>query len=207
SRVLCRPRAFNMLQQELEGSINQRMHGTREKLLEHFDAQIHDLLKVQREKAEQQLGHTSRLFWRLTRHQLAQYAVFDDDRLAFELTESPIAKAPTGIYELIRKDHAPSEHAYLYRLSHPLGEHVLDTGRRLQTPVAHVTFDLSGHDAKLSAPQNLPDKAGWLELNLLELESFQREEHLVFTALTDSGTPLDDEHCELLFRLQATVQP
>jgi ERCC4-related helicase len=199
--------AFNKLQQELEGSINQRMDETREKLLEHFDAQIHDLLKVQREKAEQQPNHTSRLFWRLTRHQLTQYAVFDDNALAFELTESPVAKAPTGTYELIRKDHTPSEHAQLYRLSHPLGEHVLDTGRRLETPVAEVTFDLSGHDAKLSALRNLPDKAGWLELNLLELESFQREEHLVFTALTDSGNLLDNEHCELLFCLQANVQP
>ena len=195
-------RAFNELQKELEENINQRMQETQEKLLEHFDAQIHDLLKIQRERAEQQLDRVSRLFWQLTRHQLARFATFDEKRLAFDLKESPLAKVPTGAYELIRKGEKPSEHAHLYRLSHPLGEYVLDTGRRLETPVTEMVFNLSGHEAKLSALQNLPERSGWLELNLLELQSFQQEEHLVFTAITDGGKLLDEEQCELIFRLQ-----
>ncbi|WP_372985267.1 SNF2-related protein [Marinobacter sp.] len=195
-------RAFNELQKELEENINLRMQETQEKLLEHFDAQIHDLLKIQRERAEQQLDRVSRLFWQLTRHQLARFATFDEKRLAFDLKESPLAKVPSGAYELIRKGEKPSEHAHLYRLSHPLGEYVLDTGRRLETPVTEMVFNLSGHEAKLSALQNLPEKSGWLELNLLELQSFQQEEHLVFTAITDGGTLLDEEQCELIFRLQ-----
>jgi ERCC4-related helicase len=194
--------AFNELQKELEESINQRMQETQEKLLEHFDAQIHDLLRIQRERAEQQLDRVSRLFWQLTRHQLSRFATFDESRLAFELKESPLIKVSTGSYELIRKGEKPSEHAHLYRLSHPLGEYVLDTGRRLETPVTEMVFNLSGHEAKLSALQNLPEKRGWLELNLLELQSFQREEHLVFTAITDSGKLLDEEQCELIFRLE-----
>lgn len=195
-------RAFNELQKELEENINRRMQETQEKLLEHFDAQIHDLLKIQRERAEQQLDRVSRLFWQLTRHQLARFATFDEKRLAFDLKESPLAKVPAGAYELIRKGEKPSEHAHLYRLSHPLGEYVLDTGRRLETPVTEMVFNLSGHEAKLSALQNLPEKSGWLELNLLELQSFQQEEHLVFTAITDGGKLLDEEQCELIFRLQ-----
>jgi len=197
--------AFNDLQKELEESINRRMQETQEKLLEHFDAQIHDLLKIQRERAEQQLDLVSRLFWQLSRHQLSPFATFDDSHLAFELNESPLTKVPTGSYELIRKGQKPSDHAHLYRLSHPLGEYVLDTGRRLETPVTEMVFNLSGHEAKLSALQNLPEKSGWLELNLLELQSFQREEHLVFTAVTDNGQLLDEEQCELIFRLQGEV--
>jgi SNF2 family DNA or RNA helicase len=197
--------AFNDLQKELEESINRRMQETQEKLLEHFDAQIHDLLKIQRERAEQQLDRVSRLFWQLTKHQLSPFATFDEKRLAFELNESPLTKVPTGAYELIRKGEKPSEHAHLYRLSHPLGEYVLDTGRRLETPVTEMLFNLTGHEAKLSALQNLPEKSGWLELNLLELQSFQREEHLVFTAVTDDGQLLDEEQCELIFRLQGEV--
>ncbi|MFL1465158.1 SNF2-related protein [Marinobacter sp. HN1S83] len=197
--------AFNDLQKELEESINRRMQETQEKLLEHFDAQIHDLLKIQRERAEQQLDRVSRLFWQLTRHQLSSFATFDENRLAFELNESPLTKVPAGSYELIRKGEKPSDHAHLYRLSHPLGEYVLDTGRRLETPVTNMVFNLSGHEAKLSALQNLPEKSGWLELNLLELQSFQREEHLVFTAVTDDGQLLDEEQCELIFRLQGDV--
>ncbi|MCH8536280.1 MAG: DEAD/DEAH box helicase family protein [Alkalimonas sp.] len=198
--------AFDQLQKELEQSINQRMQETQEKLLEHFDEQIHDLLRIQREKAEQQLDRVSRLFWQLTRHQLDHCAEFDDSHLRFELSQSPVAEVPTGTYELIRKGEKPGEHAHLYRLSHPLGEYVLDTGRRLEAPVVELVFDLTGHEARFSALENLPCRSGWLELNLLELQSFQREEHLVFTGLTDNQTLMDQELCELLFRLVARVE-
>lgn len=197
--------AFNALQKELEGSINQKMQETQEKLLEHFDARIHDLLKVQRERAEQQLDRISRLFWQLTRHQLNARALFDETLLNFELKEPPLDSIQTGLYALIRKGQQPPEHANLYRLSHPLGEYVLDTGRRLDTTSAQIAFNLSGHHVKLSGLDDWVGKSGWLELNQLELDSFQREEHLVFTALTDDRQMLDQEQCELLFQLEATV--
>ena len=197
--------AFNELQKELEDSIAKRMQETQEKLLEHFDARIHDLLKVQREKAEQQLDRIGKLFWSLTRHQLSQSAHFDNDNLAFELHSPPLANVPEGRYSLIRKRHEIPEHSHLYRLSHPLGEHVLDTGRRIITPTANLTFNLSGYPLKLSALEDLIGQSGWLELNQLELDSFQREEHLVFTGVTGEKGLLDQEQCELLFQLSATV--
>ena len=199
--------AFSELQKELEDSINEKMQETRDKLFEHFDASIHDILRIQRERAEQQLDIISRLFWQLTRHQLAERADFDSDALRFRLYKSPVPAVPNGDYALIRKGEEPPAHAHLYRLSHPLGEHVLDTGRRLTTPVVHLHFDLSGHPVKLSGLEALAGRSGWLELSQLELESFQREEHLVFTGITDKQTLLDQEQCELLFHLAATAGP
>ncbi|MDO6563859.1 SNF2-related protein [Amphritea sp. 1_MG-2023] len=197
--------AFNTLQKELEDSINKKMQETQEKLLEHFDARIHDLLKIQRERAEQQLDRISRLFWQLTRHQLRANAEFNDDQLTFELIESPLDKFKKGPYALIRKGQQPPEHTYLYRLSHPLGEYVLDTGRRIDTPTVEIDFNLTGHHVKLAGLKKVRGKSGWLELNQLELDSFQREEHLVFTAITDDRQQLDQEQCELLFQLSGNV--
>ena len=197
--------AFNALQKELEASINQKMQETQEKLLEHFDARIHDLLRIKREQAEQQLDRISRLFWQLTRHQLTHYARFNDQALSFTLANSPVTTAPNGDYTLIRKGEQPPEHVHLYRLSHPLGEYVLDSARRLHTPVVQLTFDLSGHPVKLLGLKPFIGQSGSLELNLLELESFQREEHLVFTAMTDDKQLLDQEQCELLFQLWADM--
>lgn len=197
--------AFNELQNELEDSIAQKMQETQEKLLEHFDARIHDLLKVQREKAEQQLDKISRLFWNLTQHQLAQIAEFDEHNLAFNLNTPPLPTIPQGHYALIRKGIEPPEHSHLYRLSHPLGEHVLDTGRRISAPVAKLRFNLTDYPLKLSALEKLTGQSGWLELNQLELDSFQREEHLVFTGVTDQQVLLDQEQCELMFQLTAEV--
>ena len=197
--------AFNALQKELEESINQKMQETQAKLLEHFDVRIHELLRIKREQAEQQLDRISRLFWQLTRYQLSNHASFNDQALSFTLTDSPVSSVPDGDYTLIRKGEQPPEHVHLYRLSHPLGEYVLNSARRLSTPVAQLAFDLSGHSVKLSGLKSFTGQSGWLELNLLELESFQREEHLVFTALTDNKELLDQEQCELLFQLWADM--
>ncbi|MEX1670039.1 SNF2-related protein [Zhongshania guokunii] len=196
--------AFDALQKELEASIQQKMHETQEKLLEHFDSQIHDLLKVQHQRAEQQLDRIGRLFWRLTRHQLVDVASFDDDRLRFELPAPPLKSVAGGSYALIQKGKPVPEHCHLYRLSHPLGEYVLDTGRRLVTPVRELRFHLSEHKTKMSALEGYVGKSGWLELNQLELDSFQREEHLVFTAVTDEHVLVDQELCEQLFQLEAS---
>ncbi len=197
--------AFDALQKELEDSINQRMDATREKLLEHFDEQIHELLKVQHEKAEQQLDRMQRMFWQLTQHQLRNKATFNSDKLTFTLHQSPLNKVPTGEYALIQKGKEKQEHQYLYRLSHPLGEHVLDEARRLITPVSEVHFDLSGHGTKISALANAKHSQGWLELSQLSLQSFASEEYLVLTNLSDSGEVIDSEFSELLFRLGARV--
>lgn len=197
--------AFDALQKELEDSINQRMDATREKLLEHFDEQIHELLKVQHEKAEHQLDRMQRMFWQLTQHQLRNKATFNSDKLTFTLHQSPLNKVPTGEYALIQKGKEKQEHQYLYRLSHPLGEHVLDEARRLITPVSEVHFDLSGHGTKISALANAEHRQGWLELSQLSLQSFASEEYLVLTALSDNGQVIDSEFSELLFRLHARV--
>lgn len=195
--------AFDALQKELEGSINKKMQETQEKLLEHFDAQIHDLLRIQHQRAEEQLDRISRLFWSLTRHRLANCAKFDQEHLQFTLNTSPVEKVELGEYALIQKGEGLPEHCHLYRLSHPLGEYVLDTSRRLETPTVQLEFDLSNHPVKFSALDPYVGCAGWLELNQLELDSFQREEYLVFTAVTDDRKLLDQEHCEQLFQLAA----
>lgn len=197
--------AFTQLRKELENVINERLRDTQSKLLDHFDENIHELLRLQRDRAEAQLDRIGRLFWRLTRHQLHAVASFDNTALAFTLQTSPCDQAPAGRYQLIRKGQPVPVHSYTYRLTHPLGEHVLQQGRQLQTPTATLAFDLTHHDARILMLEQLQSRSGWLELNLLQLDSFQQEEHLVFTALTDKGELLDQEACERLFNLAAAA--
>ena len=196
--------AFDKLQKELEDSIANRMAETEAKLFDNFDQQIHEILKIQKQKAEDQLDIISRLFWQLTQYILANVASFDNDKLSFTLKQ-PIATSPTGNYRLKRKgtDKNAPEAAYIYRLNHPLGEYVLNQGRALETPITQIQFDLTNHPYKLSALENLSCQSGWLELNQLELQSYQDEEHLIFTALSDTGELLDQERCEQLFTLSA----
>ena len=111
-----------------------------------------------------------------------------------------------GRYHLISKTQPNVPGDFLYRLSHPLGEWVIDTGKACPTPLATVTFDVSHYPAKLSMVEAIKGQSGWLTLQHLAIDSFDTEEHLLFSAFTDSGKSLDQETCERLFHCSATVE-
>ena len=152
------------------------------------------------------LDRISRLFWTLTKFILADHAAFDDDALTFDLKRprNPIQARPLPPDF---QDAAERPRRFLYRLSHPLGEWVIDTGKTCPTPIAQVTFDVSHYPAKLSMVEALKGQSGWLNLQHLAIDSFDTEEYLLFSAFTDSGKSLDQETCEHLFNCSATVEP
>lgn len=198
-------RSFKQLRDELEDQINQKMKLTQELLLEHFDADIHDLLKIQKERAEYQLDKISRLFWISTKYILEKYAKFNNEKLSFDLAKPPILNTPSGKYQLIRKGERVPENTFLYRLTHALGEYVLESAKKLKTPKQFIQFDYSQYGQKVTLLDQLKGQKGWLAITVLSLDSFQDEEHLVITAMTDSGTVLDVDLCERLLQVDARV--
>lgn len=197
--------AFEALRKELDDQIQVRMRDTRQMLMEHFDEDVHERLKVNLSGARQQLDRIGRMFWALTRYELAQNAKFDDKDLAFQLATSPITAARPGLYHLISKGRANVPGEFLYRLSHPLGEHVVAQGRGRSCPVAEVTFEISKHPLKVSMVESLKGQAGWLQLQHLRIDSFEREEFLLFSAFTDAGKDLDQETCQRLFTIEGAT--
>ena len=192
--------AFAALQKELEDDINQRLEETRKQVLENFDEDIHDLLKLQLDEARERLDRVGRLFWDITRFVLGPKAIFDDAEHDFTLHEPPAPAFRSGYYRLIRKGAANTVSGdHLYRLTHPLGEYVLETARNYGTPTAELHFDISNHPFKISIIEAMKGQKGWMVLDLLCLESFQNEEHLVFSGVTDDNQPLDQETCEKMF--------
>ena len=67
----------------------------------------------------------------------------------------PVLQAPMGAYQLIRKGETPPEHARIYRLTHPLGQYVLDTGRNLPAPLQSLTFHYGSHKPRISMVERL----------------------------------------------------
>jgi superfamily II DNA or RNA helicase len=199
--------AFKQLQHEMEESIQVRMDDTRKVLLERFDEDVHSRLKMRLSDARANLDRISRMFWAVTRFVLARYANFHDDALSFELKKPPTDGFKPGRYHLIDKKQMNLPGEFLYRLSHPLGEWVIDTGKTCDAPVAKVTFDVSHYSAKLSMVEAIKGQSGWLNLQHLAIDSFDKEECLLFSAFTESGKSLDQEICERLFNCMATVEP
>ncbi len=191
--------AFEKLQAELDEQIQTKMRDTRKMLLEHFDEDVHERLKVNLAGTRERLDRIGRLFWSVTRHALQTDADFDDDRFAFTLNNSPAPHLRTGRYHLISKtqENIPSE--FLYRLSHPLGEHVLNEAKGKPCPPAEVVFDITGHSTRIAMVERLKGRSGWLSLQHLHIESFDSEEYLLFSAIDDAGNNIDQETCEKLF--------
>lgn len=208
--------AFHALQAELDEQIRARLDDTRRALLEHFDEDVHQRLRLQLADAQAQLDRVGQRFWALTRHILVDHARFDDSALAFDLLRAPEPGIATGRYHLISKSHprvsdgesaADDTSRFLYRLSHPLGEHVVGHAKALPTPPVHIRFDVANHPTRVAAVETLRGRAGYLTLQRLTVESYEREEYLLFSGFADDGHPLDQETMEKLFGLSGAAQP
>lgn len=141
--------AFDQLQMELSLEIDAAMTQTRRKLLENFDDEVREKLKVRDESSRAVLNRFERLLMQLTRYELGTAATFFDDS-AFQLHHCPFpergAVIPEGRYELPRR----SGEAHLYRLAHPLAETIVQRAKDHTTPVAEIKFNYEEHDGKIS---------------------------------------------------------
>lgn len=196
--------AFDELQKQLEEDINSRIRDTQQLLIENFDEDIHDLLKLKLDQAEQRLDKVSRWFWALTKYQLKNKASFNNENYSFRLIKAITDNIPSGTYELIRTNGEKREishHSHAYRLNHPLGELIIEEGKNNHTPIDEVIFNYQLHDAKVTVAEQLQGKSGWLTLNLLTIRSFQTDQYMVFTGITDDNEIIDNEPCQKLFNL------
>lgn len=203
--------AFNELQSELESQIDSKLKETRQKLLEHFDAQVADKLRTHQNESKEFLSRVERILWRLTRHILGERAFFPEEHHAFILGNPPYPDAvadtekqaiPLGRYELTKTEG----HAHRYRLHHPLAQQVIAEARHFTCPPATLRFDYSstlGQSAELTP---LLNQAGTLSAQWLSVQTgSDGEDHLILAAFTDSGTALTDEQCHRLLDLPATI--
>lgn len=198
--------AFNALQAELEEVIADRIKDTQSQLLENFDEDVHDRLKLRLQDAEARLDKLGRWFWGVTCFALDGRARFDEQSYAFSLSTPPTGIA-TGRYQLIRGAAQPDMLAHAYRLSHPLGEWSIDTSLSAATPVATLKLDYSKHGARVSVIERLRGMSGWLTLARLEVTAFETTEALLFSGITDDGQVLDQEACEKLMAIPAAGKP
>lgn len=197
-------KSFEELQQELEEKIQHKLKETREKLFKNFDVDVHDKLRSQQLDTEIYLDRIGRMFWDLTKTILKDRAKFDDSRYKFKIEKSPNDKIPNGTYHLISKNKKHISGRYLYRISHPLGQYVIDSGKNLKTPTAEIAFNITNYPLKLSVIERLKGKSGYLILSKLTIKSFETEERLTFNAVTESGELLDQETCEKLFMVNGS---
>jgi adenine-specific DNA-methyltransferase len=198
--------AFDQLQLELSLEIDEAMTSTRRKLLENFDDDVRDKLRIRDEASRANLNRFERWLMQVTEHELGRHAEFLSDS-AFRLLSNPFAPLngdiPLGLYELPRR----TGEAHLYRLNHPLAESVVIQARTRDLPPATIRFNYNGRIGKSSLLEPIVGSSGWLSLSLLSVEALdQAEDHLIFAGITDLGIALDQETVSRLFGLPGNVE-
>ena len=192
--------AFDALQAELGDQIKAQMASTREKVIDHFDEDVHARLQVHRDASLASLSQRERWLLNLTRTELAAEAEFDPDAPRF-LYRGSLARR--GWYNLDwRAAEARAE--TFYRVDQELASRLVEGARTRTLPVRALSFDYTGHGAQLAVLAPFAGRSGWLALGLLTVASLDTEEFLLLTGTADDGTPIEAEVCEKLLGLRAT---
>jgi superfamily II DNA or RNA helicase len=197
---------FEQLRLDLDEQISETMDNTRTKLLEHFDAEVHDRLRVSLQESTEFIDKASGQLWRVTTHVLDGQAAVDDVKRSFELSAAP-AFAPTtevGRYRLSRDE---DQNARRYRPQHPLAIAVVNEAAKLDTPFVEIVFAYSSWPVRSEVLAPLVGTAGTVIAEHLRLEGAEAEDHVILAAMTDEDQELTADQARRLFDVPATVRP
>jgi len=192
--------AFDELQENLNDQIQEKMLNTRQQLLEHFDEDVHARLKVRLDESKRQMDKFERAFWELTRFELSEYAQFSNEKGTFFLQKAPAMNIAMGNYQLITQ-YDEEINAHAYRINSDLGEYVVIKAKSRKLLDVKITFDLTRHQVKVGALEPYIGKDGFALVSSMRVDSFEREEYLLSSAITEDGIILNNEFVEKLFGL------
>ena len=197
--------SFDALQAEMDEQIQVQMSVTKQKLLDHFDEEVHEKLRISLEKSREYLNKYENWLWQITRYALHGKAQFSSNgQYTFTLDQPPFGdmQIPIGRYRIGK--HA--EGAHTYRIGHPLAQRIIRHYKEAALPTSHLIFDYSGTRKIISIVEPLVGRSGWLKAVNLRIESFEPEDYVLLCAVTNDGQRLEEDQCQRLFSLPADVQ-
>jgi len=210
--------AFEQLQLDMAGEISDAMLNARKSLLENFDEDVQERLRLRNQDAKASLGKLERLLMRFTRGALQGHADFADDDTSFVLNSIPaalqsggapengddpqavaaVSPSQLGRYELPRR----SENAHIYRLGHPLAQALLQHAKHQQLSASKIVLDYAAYGVKVSVLETMRQRSGWLEVQSLQIRSLGAiEEHLLVATVDEIGQAYDQDVSERLLSL------
>ena len=142
--------AFDQLQLELSLEINEAMTQTRRKLLENFDDEVREKLKVSDEDSKAFLNRYERLLMQLTRHELDGHAEFCDDS-SFVLPNSALLSGPRLTFPSASTNCRAVPAKPIFTAS-PIRwrRRLLRRPRAATLPPAEIRFSYEEHEGKIS---------------------------------------------------------
>lgn len=193
--------SFDLLQNELSTEINDAIQLTRRKLLEHFDEEVAEKLKVYKAETTSSLCRYETLLWELTEHILSDFATFDNTELKFNLSRSFSDQLLPRIYSLNKND----VNAHHYRINHPLAQGILNEASSMKLDYAELIFDYTKSKKNITILKPFIGKQGILKASKFTVNALESEDYLILSAISEDGSALDQEQARRLFNLPALV--
>lgn len=190
--------AFEKLRAEMETHISVTMEDTRRKLLENFDAEVHDRLKINMAQSKSYIDRYERMLWAVTKHELGNLGKFDNDYLTFMLKVAPHGvDVPVGSYFLSKQ----GIDGHRYRLGHPLAQHLLSIAASRRLKGAALVFDYTAWPQTAVSIAPFVGKCGTLVAHKLSIRGADDQDHLIVVAMTDDGVSIDSAAVLRLFEM------
>lgn len=189
---------FNTFQSELETKIAEGRSNAREMLLDNFDQEVIEKVRVE---SNATLDRFQARLWALTRYRLADHATFAETEYSFMLHSNPFPGETLnpGPYRMGKA----VDDANTYRIGHPLAQRVLGGALTAATPDAELTFNLSTGGRNIAILRPYVGMSGWLAIDKLTVTAIDEEDEIVFAAFADDGTALALDEVRRLFDLPA----
>jgi len=196
---------FDQLQQEMEIQIDERIKQTRQKLLENFDEEVHEKLRINDHESNEVKNRFDHWLWELTRFYLQPYAEFEDGEPGFTLIKNPFPNEQ--IHPGPYRSGKDIEDANLYRLGHPLAQKIIEQCKAFKPDSKMLTFDYSHSGKKISILEPLVGKTGFMRVVCQSVTALEAEDFIFLGGVCADGTPVDGEQCRRFFSLRASEEP
>lgn len=195
--------AFNELQSELEVNISDAMQQTRQKLLENFDEEVHEKLRINLQESKDYLSRYESWLWNITQFALNSNADFSSNEHSFRLLKNPYSdlKIHPGPYRIGKA----IDDSNVYRIGHPLAQRIIEECKKQELPSVELTFDYTNTIKKISTLEPYVGQSGYMLGRVLSVTSFDVEEFVQLSAITQSGNILSKDICERFFSLPASI--
>jgi len=193
--------AFDKLQEEMDVSIKNNLSETRQTLLENFDAEVHEKLKLNLKETTMYLDTYNRWLWDSTRFYLGDNAEFSEHEYSFVLKNNPFPneEIDSGPYKIGKN----IEDAHIYRPGHSLAQRILSDIKSKQSEETEIVFNYSDNQTIISVLQPFTGKSGVLKISNFTVESFEAEDNVILSAITDDGNVVEPEIIKKIFQLSA----
>lgn len=194
--------AFDELQSELEDLIKERISNTKKSLLENFDEEVVNKLRIRQTEDNERMDTYNRHLWNIAINVLKdKIKDVDEKRHTFTLLQPINENIPATTYILNKE----SDDYIQLRYGHPLGQYVVNKALSMGISDESIVFDLTSYPYKSALIEQFKGSSGTACVyTVRSSNNYDSEEHIIACAKSDNGLIMPRQFVSKLLELDSS---